>query len=429
MTILDDILNVLLPDDLTHSVFKFADRFKPQHFLGLGLALCTTGFNPGVGQAGISDVHQVQVSNYRPVPNHSVVAQPQMLFLILDQHLNRPSLQIVGHYGFHGGTKIVRNQGHVMAFASAAREHHLNRSQLIDSANPFCKAVGFGLSQTSDGAPLAAVSQDIFAVSPQFAFNRAYGEPPVGLAYANIMPAFLFTGIDDCGAKIEGIEQDGDLERYRQTCLSNGLGGQVSQLMERDLQRLDVLFLDIQPGTPWDRDAAIVETDLHDGMAETILAGRVVVKPSNGVHLLGSFKRLRVINNEEDVLVVFAKQAPQHVHGNRLHHPRFAPAASPQELPVIGSVCRAPQGFGEAFYGTAMIYGDSQNQRPEVFPGSLRERVFKWSEKTLQLFGYFADSNHTASPTITCYSKECYRLSRPFLFDNCYHQNFRNRSV
>jgi len=325
--------------------------------------------------------------------------------------------------------KIVRNQGHVLAFASAAGEDHLDRPQFVDSAHSFRQAVGFGLSQTSDGAPLAAVSQDILAVSAQLAFNRAYGKPPVGLAYANIMPAFLFTGMDDCGAQIESIEQDGDLERRRQTCLSDGLGGQVSQFIERDLQRLDVFFFDIEPRTPGDGYAAIVETDLHDGMAETILARCVVVKPSDSVHFLGSLKRLCVVNYQEDVSVVLAKQAPQHVQGNILHNLRFAPAASPKKLPVIRPVRGAPQGFGQAFYGTAMIYGDSQNQRPKVSPGSLCEVAPERREKTLHFSGYFADSNHTASPTITSCFQKCYRPSRPFLFDNCYHQNLKNRSV
>jgi hypothetical protein len=164
-------------------------------------------------------------------------------------------------------------------------------------------------------------------------------------------------------------------------------------------------------------------------MSETVLAGGVMVKLSDGVHLLGSLERLRIINDQEDVSVVFAKQAPQHIQRNGLHELRFVPAASPQELTVIGPVSRASQGLGKAFYRAAMTYCDSQNQRPKMPPASLREGASKWSEKTLQFSGYFADSNHTASPTITCCSQNCYRLSRPFLFDNCYHQNFTNRSV
>ena len=287
----------------------------------------------------------------------------------------------------------------------------------------------FGLSQTSDLVPLAAVSQNVLAVSAQLAFDRAYGETPVGLADANIMPAFLFTGTDDRGAKIEGIEQDGNLERSRQVCPSNGLSRQVGKFMKRELKRLDMLFLDVEPGTPRYGYAAVVEADLNYGMSETILAGGVMAQLSDGLHFLASLKRLRVINNQEDVSVVFAKQAPQHIHCNSLHNLRFTPAASPQKLPMIRPVSRAPQGLSEAFYSAAMIYGDSQNQWPKVSPSSLRERASKWPEKTLQFSRYFADSNHTASPTITCCSQKCYRLSRPFLFDNYYHRNPKDRSV
>jgi hypothetical protein len=89
MNIFDNILNILLPDDLTHPVFKFADWFKSQHFLGFVLALCTLGFQTQVGQAGIGAINQVQVSNHSPLPFDTVIAQPQMLFLVLDQHFNK----------------------------------------------------------------------------------------------------------------------------------------------------------------------------------------------------------------------------------------------------------------------------------------------------------------------------------------------------
>ena len=94
MTILDNILNVLLPDDPTHSVFEFANRLKSQHILGFVLALCTVGFNPYVGQAGIGAINQVQVSNHSPVSQYAIIAQPQMLFLVLDQQLSGPTLSV-----------------------------------------------------------------------------------------------------------------------------------------------------------------------------------------------------------------------------------------------------------------------------------------------------------------------------------------------
>jgi len=65
------------------------------------------GFNPYVGQAGIVAIDQVQVSNHSPVPLNTVIAKPQMLFLILDQRLNRPSFQIVSYYCFHRSTQVI----------------------------------------------------------------------------------------------------------------------------------------------------------------------------------------------------------------------------------------------------------------------------------------------------------------------------------
>ena len=62
MTVFDNIFNILLPDYLVHGLFEFADRLKTQHFILLGLALCTLSFNAQVGQAGIGTIDQAQVS-------------------------------------------------------------------------------------------------------------------------------------------------------------------------------------------------------------------------------------------------------------------------------------------------------------------------------------------------------------------------------
>jgi hypothetical protein len=91
MTMFNDIFNRLLPNDLAHAIFEFTDRFKSQHFLGMMvLALCTLSLHAQVGQAGIGGIHQVQVSNHSLVPQDTVIRQPQLLFLILDQQLNLP---------------------------------------------------------------------------------------------------------------------------------------------------------------------------------------------------------------------------------------------------------------------------------------------------------------------------------------------------
>jgi len=65
MTTLNDILNLLLPDDLTHAGFKLTDRFDRQHILGLVLvALCMLAVNANMGQAGIGTIYKAKVSNH-----------------------------------------------------------------------------------------------------------------------------------------------------------------------------------------------------------------------------------------------------------------------------------------------------------------------------------------------------------------------------
>jgi hypothetical protein len=64
-----------------------------------------------------------------------------------------------------------------------------------------------------------------------------------------------------------------------------------------------------------------------------------------------------------------------------------------------------------------------------VLPWPLGKMLAKGFEKTLEFSWDFADCNHTASPMISFYCYKSYRQSRPFLFDNCHHQNLRNRSV
>ena len=63
MTVLNDLLNVLLPNHSTHVLFEFAHRLQRQHLVGLAVALGTVGLYAQVGQAGIGGVNQVQVSN------------------------------------------------------------------------------------------------------------------------------------------------------------------------------------------------------------------------------------------------------------------------------------------------------------------------------------------------------------------------------
>jgi len=171
MTILENILNVLMPDYLTHAVFKLTDRFKPQHLLVLALALCTISFYAHVGQAGVGNINQVQVSNHSLVSQNAIVAEPQVLFFVLDQHLYRPPFQIVGYNGSHRSIQIISDQSYMLTFSPATREHNLDHTQLVQTTNSFGQAIFSGFAQAGNVAPLPAVSQSVSAVFAQFAFR------------------------------------------------------------------------------------------------------------------------------------------------------------------------------------------------------------------------------------------------------------------
>ena|GEM_PF-3157629 len=105
MTDSHNIFHGFVPDLLPQLGFELADRWKTQYIVFLLVALCTMGVHAQVGQAalsacvhaqaGIGAVDQVQVSNYSPVPQDAVSAQPQMLLFILDQPFNRQAAQII----------------------------------------------------------------------------------------------------------------------------------------------------------------------------------------------------------------------------------------------------------------------------------------------------------------------------------------------
>ena len=99
MTRLDHVLHRVAPDHLREFRLELPNRGQAQHiFLALGLALCTVGGEAQVGQAGIGAINQVQVSNHSPVPQDAVIAQPQMLLLVLDQQFNRPATQVISDH-------------------------------------------------------------------------------------------------------------------------------------------------------------------------------------------------------------------------------------------------------------------------------------------------------------------------------------------
>jgi hypothetical protein len=150
---------------------------------------------------------------------------------------------------------------------------------------------------------------------------------------------------------------------------------------------------------------------------------------ANSFHPFGSLERLGVINNEEQMAILFIEQASQHIQSDLLHYYRFIPNASPEKFAMIGAMSTVPQQLDESINRTAMADTHRQYHRPKIAVYMFGNLLFDRLEKTLQFFGNFADCNHTASKLISNCFQDTYRQMRLFLFDNHYHQNSLNRSV
>jgi hypothetical protein len=101
-------------------------------------------------------------------------------------------------------------------------------------------------------------------------------------------------------------------------------------------------------------------------MADSILAGGMMMQFANGLHFFGSFEGLSVIDNEKQMFVFLGKQIPQHIQCNLLHYGRLIPVASPEEFTMIGAMRTVPQQLDEPINRTAMADTYRQCQRPEI---------------------------------------------------------------
>jgi hypothetical protein len=382
-----------------------------------------------VGQAGIGTINQVQVSNHSPVPQYAIIAQPQMLFLILDKHLNRPSFQIVSYNGFHRSTQIVGDNCDMFTFSLTARENDLDCTQLIQFTNSLSQPVFLGFTQAGNVAPCAAVSQNIPAVFGKFAFNRTNRKPSIRLAYAYIMPFPLFAGIDNIWAKIKSVKQNGNLECFRQSSFPDCLASQFGKLTKGNLQVGGMFLFDIQQRSPWDGDTTVIQTHLQNGMAGSVLSGGMMMQFTNGLHLFRSLESLGIINNEEQIAVLLIEKTRQYIQCDLLHNGRLIPVAPPEKFTVIGAMSTVPQQLDEFINSTAMADTYSQYHRPEIAIYMFGNLLFGRPEKNVHFLGNLADGNHTASLLISACYKDTYRHRRLLLFDNQYHQNSFNRSV
>jgi hypothetical protein len=190
-----------------------------------------------------------------------------------------------------------------------------------------------------------------------------------------------------------------------------------------------MFFFDVQQRGPWNGYAPIVQAHFQNGMAGSIFSRGVVVKFANGLHLFGSFESLGVVDNEEQVAVLFIEETRDHIQGNLLGYYRFIPYASPEEFTVICAMGTVPQRLDEFINSASMTDTYRQYHRPEIAVNVFGNLLFRGLEKTLPFSWDFADVSHTASLQISGCLHNAYRQTKLFLFDNNYHQNPSNRSV
>ena len=429
MTVLYYILHRLLPGQLTHPGLELAHRRQTQHVLVFLLALCTLVLNGQVGQAGIGAIHQVQVSNYTAVPPYAVIAQPQLLLLVLDQHLNSPSLQVVGHNRFHRDAQVVRNQSNILSLVPPTREYHLDHTEFVQSTEAFGQAIHPLRAESSNRGPLSAAPQDIPAIGAEFVLPAVDEKVAIRLAYAHKMEPARPAGIGDDRTEIVRIEQNRRCDALRQDNVPDRLGGQFCQRPERYAEFRGVFFLEVQPRPPRDSHAAIPKADFQNRMAGAVLACGMVEQLTYASHFLGVLERLGVINDEIALAAVFPMQPTEGVQGDLLNDGRFVPAASPEELSVVGSMGRASQEFAKAFDGAAMCDGDGHNQPAKVLPGGAGKVFFQGVEKGLSFSRDSTDGNHAAAPSISNFYHNPYRRNPPLFFRFTYHHRIPNRSV
>src|SRR6056297_530694 len=397
MRYFNNILNLLSPDYLMHADFQSADRRQRQHILGIFfVALCTLVGYTNMGQAGIGAVNQAQVSNYCPVPQNTVIAQPKMLFLFLDHHLDSPTFQITADNLFHRQTSIISNQSDNSTIYLAFGKYDFDLSEFFHSSDTLSKLVTGRFSQTFNAVPSACSVQNVPAVVPDFVFGRFYCKPSIRPADADKRPFPLFTSIDNSRAKIECIEQNSNVKFFVNICIEDNLTGQFSQFFKRNLKTFRMLFFDIKPRAERDCYTSVEQAGFNNGVAVGVFTGGMVIYLADSIHLFSFLDRLGVIDNQQAVFdAFFVKffEQPLSLAGDDT---ALVKVASPEKFTVVGSVCAVSEKVDKPLYSTAMTDTDGQNHGCVILVDVSRKIVFDRVEKRFDFLRNFTDSKHAA---------------------------------
>ena len=397
MRYFNNILNLLSPDYLVHADFQSADRRQRQHILGIFfVALCTLVGYTNMGQAGIGAVNQAQVSNYCPVPQNAVIAQPKMLFLFLDHHLDSPTFQISADNLFHRQTSIISNQSDNSTVALAFGKYDFDLPEFFHSSDTLSKLITGSFSQPFNTVPSARSAENISAVLADFVFGGIHCKPSIGLADADKRPFPLLAGIDNSRAKIECVEQNSDVKFFVNVCVEDNLTGQFGKLFERYLKTFRMLFFDIKPRAERDCYTSVEQASFDNSVAVGVFAGGMVMNLADSIHLFSFLDCLGVIDNQQAVFDVFFVQFFEQPLSLAGDDTALVEVASPEKFTVVGSVCAVPEQVDKPLYSTAMTDTDGQDHGCVILVNMSREIIFDRVEKRFDFLRNFTDSKHAA---------------------------------
>jgi hypothetical protein len=369
------------------------------------------------------------VSNYCLVPQETVIAKPQMLFLFLNHNLNSPTLEIMANDFFHRHICIIGYKCKNARIVSSLRKNNFDFTKLIHRSHSHGKFVSTGLFEPFDVIPSVLSSENILAIITDFVPSGIDFKPSIGLADADITPFSSFAGIGNLRAKIERVKQNGNIEFSRYISFVNKLGSQSGEFLKRDIQFICMLFFDIKERTQWNRYTSVEKACLEDCMSVAVFAAGVVMDFTHGIHFFGPLDRLGIIDNEHAVVDIFLVEFFERVKSERRNNFCFVEIASGHKFAMICPVSTVSQEIDKPFDGAAVTDTDSNNQRAKIVINVSRKTIFNRLEKRTCYCRDFTDSKHNASLHINYCINSNYTQKATCLFAVFYHKNSINRSV